>query len=152
MIKEKVCTFTGHRELIYGDLNIELLDKKIEELIKDGYTKFNCGMAKGFDLIAARRVLQFKKNYDIKLAAYIPCGGQEKSYTEEEKAEYYYILDNCDEVIVLSPVFYRGCMNVRDRQMVEHCDCVLSYLRTNKGGTYYTVKEAQKRNLNIIEI
>lgn len=149
---EKVCTFTGHRDLIYGDLNIELLDKTIQDLINEGYTTFNVGMAKGFDLVAARRVLNLKSKYDIKLIAYIPCSGQEKSYSEEDKKEYNNILDNCDDVIVLAPRFYRGCMNVRDRKMLELSSAVICYLRKESGGTYYTVKEAQKKNLKIFNI
>ena len=147
----KVCAFTGHR--VMKDLDINLLDRVIENLIKGGCKRFLCGMARGFDLTAAESVLQLKKTYpDIELIACVPCEGQSDDYTSSDKARYLRILENCKEVIVLSDEYYKGCMMVRNRFMVDNCDVVISYLRRKFGGTYYTIKYAESSEKKVISL
>ena len=145
------CTFTGHR--VIKDLDFQLLDRVIENLIKNGCRRFLCGMAKGFDLSAAESVIAFMGNYSgIELVACIPCEGQSDAFSATDKARYARILENCTEVITLSKEYYSGCMHFRDRYMVENSDTVLCYLRRKSGGTYYTVNYAKKLDKKIIEL
>lgn len=147
----KNCCFTGHRVL--RDLDAALLDRVIADLIKSGCKRFYCGMAKGFDLAAAETVIALKKSYPgVELVACIPCGSQSLSYSASDKRRYNRILDFCSETITLSCDYYKGCMHVRDRFMVDNSDIVLSYLREKRGGTYYTVSYAEKKGLKIISL
>ena len=142
---KKTCAFTGHRE-VKDDLDIGLLTKTVKEFIEDGYDTFLSGMAMGFDLIAASVVLDLKKDYPhIKLIACVPCSEQERYFSAAEKKKYNYIIEKCDEVKTLSSHFYRGCMQARDRFMVDNCSLVIAYRRTNTGGTHYTVKYAAEQ-------
>lgn len=147
----KSCAFTGHR-IVGTDLDKNLLKRVIENLIKRGTETFYCGMAKGFDLIAAECVLGFKKNCDVKLIACVPYEGQSDSFTEKDKKTYEYILRNCDCVKVFSSYYYNGCMQQRDRYMVDNSDVVVCFLRENRGGTFYTVKYAKKKDIPLIEL
>ena len=151
-MNSKVCAFTGHRNLNSGGFDINLLDRVILDLIKTGTEKFICGMALGFDLTAAQIVYAYKRVYDIKLVACIPCANQTDTFSEKSKRLYDYILGKCDEVITLAPEYYSGCMQARDRYMVDNSDLLVCYLRKNFGGTYYTVNYAKKQGKKIIEL
>ena len=61
-LQVKSCAFTGHRE-VENDLDVKRLNQEIEALIKRGVDTFYNGMARGFDLIAAKEVLKLKKKY-----------------------------------------------------------------------------------------
>lgn len=148
----EVCAFTGHRALS-GDFDILVLDRVIERLIKLGVKRFLCGCAMGFDIIAAERVLIKREEFkDIELCACIPYPGQSKSFPLNYKERYEKILSACDEKIVLSENYYRGCMHVRDRFMVDNADVLVCYLRKKQGGTYYTFKYAESKDIKIIEL
>lgn len=146
----EVCTFTGHR--ILRDLDFSLLDRVIKNLIKGGCRKFLCGMAVGFDLAAAESVLQLSKVYGGELVACVPCADQNKVFSVADRTRYERILGRCSEVIYLAERYYKGCMHVRDRFMVDNSDAVVCYLRERRGGTFYTVEYARKQGKMIIEI
>ena len=142
------CVFTGHRELgeEFTSKTEKTLKAEIERLINLGVTHFYCGMAMGFDLLAAEKVLSWKKKYpSVKLIACLPCEEQEKYFSLKDKKRYAKILKNSDEVLLLSNVYYKGCMLARDRYMADRADCMIAYCRKQTGGTAYTVKYFQKK-------
>ena len=138
------CIFTGHRELD-ADFSVRKLKKAIEDVIKNGAIYFYNGMAKGFDLIAAEEVIKLKKKYpQIQLIACVPCHGQEKYFCEKDKKRYVSVIKKADESITLSPTYYTGCMQVRDRYMAERANVMIAYCKKKEGGAAYTVKIFQK--------
>ncbi len=144
------CAFSGHR---YGsDFSQTLLDRIILNLIKSGTQNFYCGMAQGFDLTAAESVISLKKDYPIKLFACIPCAEQSDSFSRADKIRYERILENCDGKIVLSPSYFKGCMHLRDRFLIDNCNVLVCFLRRKSGGTYYTVNYAKKCGVPVIEL
>ena len=144
------CVFTGHRELD-GDFSVENLRKTIENFIKKGVNTFYTGMAKGFDLIAAEIVLEFKKKYDVRLIACIPYYGQERGFTQEDKKRYACILKKCDEKVLISEFYYKGCLLQRNRYMADRSDCMIAYLKKKSGGTAYTVNYFKTHQAGAIE-
>ena len=59
--------------------------------------------------------------------------------------------DEADEWVELSDEFYKGCDNVRDQYMVDHCDVLLAIWDGNKsGGVWSTIRKAQKAGKKII--
>lgn len=147
----EICCFTGHREL--KDLDFSLLDRVIKNLIKGGCKRFLCGMAQGFDLAAAESVLALKRRFkEVELVACVPCVGQSEYYPAADRARYDRIKGECDEVIYLAAGYFNGCMQIRDRFMVDNSDTVICYMRQNSGGTYYTYKYAEKAGKKIIEV
>lgn len=109
-------------------------------------------MARGFDLIAAESVIEFKKDYEINLTACLPCANQSEKFSASVKSRYENVLSNCNKIITLSPAYYSGCMHERDRYMVDNSDIVVCFLRLNSGGTYYTVNYARRKGKKIIEL
>ena len=142
--KDISCALTGHRKLGEG-FDIAKLEKAVDDVVERGVYIFYCGMATGFDLIAAKVVLERKKNNNsIKLIACVPCPYQERYYPADEKKCYKEVLNSCDEVKLVSEKYFNGCMLVRDRFMVDNCETVLAYLDGRKeGGTAYTVRYAR---------
>jgi uncharacterized phage-like protein YoqJ len=141
---KKSCAFTGHRNL-GEDLSEKVLENAVKTAIKEGVETFYCGMAMGFDLLAAETVLLLKKDFPkIRLVACVPCYGQEKSFSKEDKTRYVEALKNADEQIILSERYYRGCMQVRDKYMAERADMLIAYCKKETGGAAYTVKIFQK--------
>ena len=140
----KACAFTGHREL-GEDFSARKLKKQIKQLMESGVTTFFNGVAVGFDLLSAEYVLELKKKFpDVKLIACVPCYGQEKNYSEQDKERYARIIKEADEVVTLAEYYFRGCMQKRDRYMVDNADLLICYCRKSTGGTAYTVRYFEK--------
>lgn len=154
MDKNRTCFFTGHRkipEFVQHLINDKLL-KTIDELYGKGYVNFICGGAVGFDTMAARAVLERKKELDIRLVLYLPCKDQDKSFSPEQKAEYQAILESADEVLVMYEHYVRGCMHARNRKMADDSSVCVAFCTEKTGGTAYTVNYADKKGVEIIMI
>lgn len=141
-----VCAFTGHRAL-GEDFSVARLEEEIFKAVENGISTFLCGMAVGFDLLAAEIVLTLKENNPlIKLIACIPCKEQDKYYSKEDKTRYYFSTLLADEKILLSERYYRGCMQARDDYMAKNADFMIAYCKKQEGGTAYTVRQFQKHH------
>ncbi|MBQ2774517.1 MAG: DUF1273 family protein [Clostridia bacterium] len=154
-MKDKVCCFTGHREVSEEEIvNIKQKTKKeVITLIENGVVYFCAGGARGFDTFAAEIVLELKKQYpNIKLILILPCVNQTMGWKEADKEKYNYIKNRADEVKILSQSYYSGCMHVRNRFMVDNSAYCICYFRKGRSGTSYTVNYAIKRKVNIIYI
>ncbi len=149
-----VCSFTGHREIEKEAL--EPLRKRTREvvdlLIARGVKEFITGGAVGFDLLCAEIILEAKKYAEVTLTLAIPCKGQEKYYSKENKETYKKVLDGADKVVTLSDFYHRGCMHVRNRYMVDKSDFLVSYCIKAEGGSYYTRSYAMENKKHIIDI
>lgn len=143
--KITTCAFTGHRELP-RDFSYTALKKQIAALIEEGVHTFYIGMARGFDLAAAKAVISLKKKYpQIRWVACIPFFGQEKNFCALDKKKYVKYLQQADEKQILSENYYKGCMHERDRYMADRADVLVAFLRHDTGGTAYTVRYFQKK-------
>ena len=138
------CAFTGHRELP-DDFSVNRLTELIRDLITEGVNTFYCGMAKGFDLLAAETVISLREEYShIRLILCIPFYGQEKSFSKADKARYADVCKNADEQTLLSEGYYKGCLLARNRYMAEKADALVACYRKETGGTAYTVRYFKK--------
>lgn len=146
------CSFSGHRKLNGTDFDGELLERVILDLIKTGTKVFYSGMALGFDMIAAECVIKYKNEYGVKLIACLPCRNQSERFGERNKERYENIIKECDEVVVLSEYYHKGCMFVRNRYLADNCDVLVCFLRNDRGGTSYTVRYAEEKGKNIIYV
>lgn len=142
------CALTGHRDLPDAFDKNALYDA-LEALIRRGCDRFLCGMARGFDLAALSCLADLKQRYRITLVACVPYAGQERGFSEREKREYRTLLEGCDECIVLSPHYRAGCLLARNRYMVDRADVLFAYCTRETGGAAYTVRYAQKQNVEV---
>lgn len=153
--KKITCCFTGHRSILTEEYNIVFKKtlKITECLIKQGYVFFQTGGALGFDTIAALSVLKLKKIYsDVKLVLVLPCFSQTRGWNDNNIVIYEKIKQKADKVIYTSEEYTKGCMQKRNRYLVDYSSACVCYLNHNKGGTFYTVNYARQNNLKIINI
>lgn len=148
-LPDGVCALTGHRVLA-ADFSYERLRVALRALVEGGTRTFLCGMALGFDLACADEVLALRPAFDVRLVACIPCADQSAHYPRARREQYERILADCDERVVLYDHYVDGCMFERNRYMVDRCDRLLAYLTAPRGGTYYTVRYAQKKGKQVL--
>lgn len=142
------CALTGHR-VLGENFSPAKLRRALESLLKDGTDIFYCGMAMGFDITAGEVLVRLRKKYPFRLVACIPCADQARHFPSAWRRRYGALLSACDERVVLLPAYEKGCMFARNRYMVDRADRVLAYLTAPQGGTYYTVRYAEKKGVPV---
>lgn len=153
-MKEYTCCFTGHRDCINNRKIRKKIISVIKELIIEKDVKYYCaGGAIGFDTIASLCVLKLKKKYPhIKLILILPCYEQDKYWSDKDKKVYNYIKKKADEIVYVSDKYTNGCMQKRNRYLVDKSKYCVGYCVKNRGGTYYTLNYAEKKEIEIIKI
>lgn len=142
----KSCSLTGHRDLP-ASFDRNALYDALEKLIGEGYDRFLCGMARGFDLLCLECLISLKQRYKISIEACIPYAGQERGFPPAEKRKYRELLPWCDEKTVLYPSYFRGCFLARDRYMVDHADLLFAYCVKKSGGAAFTIGYAGSKGI-----
>ena len=157
------CAFTGHRpgKLPWGEDESDLrcialkakLRAAVESAIHEGMEHFICGMAEGCDLYFAETVLALKSTYPhITLEAAIPCPSQADGWGEAQKSRYRAILARCDYETMVQQSYTPGCMQRRNRYMVDHASLLIAVNDGVRGGTRSTIEYAFKRGVNVLDI
>ena len=152
-MKNKTCCFSGHRDVDIEDIKLVKgrLYNEIEQLIKNGIIFYGSGGARGFDLLASEIVLKLKQKYPyVRLILVLPCLNQSLYWNEQGIEKYNRIKHNADKINVLSEKYYKGCMFLRNRHLVDNSSYIICYKRKNTGGTAYTVNYAEMKKLKII--
>jgi uncharacterized phage-like protein YoqJ len=146
---KKACFFTGHR--IMSAAEAVELDALVEQICLKLYkqnhvTHFICGGAIGFDTLAARVVLRLRKRYpSVKLHLYLPCTDQAKKWSLHDKEVWQEIYNAADErYFVLNDKYIPGCMQQRNRAMVDAAYFAVAFCKNKRSGTYSTVKLAHE--------
>lgn len=155
MKKNETCCFTGHRKLPkeqYAEIE-KVLEKRIIELIEKGVRYFGAGGALGFDTMAALIVLKLKERYPhIKLILVLPCRNQTKKWQQKDIDMYEYIKSKCDKYVYTSQYYYNGCMQKRNKHLVDNSGYCICYLTNENSGTAFTVNYAECKNLVVYNI
>lgn len=161
----KICCFTGHRpqKLPFGYdedhpdcLRLkEVLRDEILLKIQNGCTGFMTGMAMGADIWCAEIVLEFRKQFprkNITLTAVIPYKNQAASYPADYLKRHALLLQNADAAVLIGENYAPGCMQKRNRYMVDNAGCLIAVWGGAPGGTGETLRYARKKGLDIVLI
>ena len=155
-IKANSVAFSGHRTIAEDrkDETRKKLRGKIRLLYAMGITNFYCGMALGFDMLAAEEVISLKAELPkLKLIAVIPYDGQSERWSISEQDRYWGILDKADDTILLSRHYFKGCLLRRNDYMLSHsCGLIAYFDGKPKGGTFYTCRKAKAMSMDIINL
>ena len=154
-IKLRTACFTGHRTLPAEELS--KISKHLEDtliaLIEQGYCYFSAGGALGFDTLAAQVVLRLREHYpQIRLILVLPCRNQTRGWPQDSIDIYEDIKRRADKVIYTSENYFRGCMQKRNRHLVDSSSVCICYLTKSTGGTAYTVNYARRMGLRVINL
>ena len=147
------CCFTGHRDIppeILPALAAKL-DAMVLELIADGIRYFYAGGALCFDTLAAETVLRLRDQFpQLQLILALPCREQTRGWFAASVKRYESILRRANEVVYPSEHYTRGCMQRRNRFMVDHSAVCVAYCTRATGGSAYTLQYARKSGLRIL--
>ena len=149
-MKSKAACFTGHRTLPEENLPeiAERLENALIALIEQDYCYFSAGGALGFDTLAAQTVLRLRERYpQIRLILVLPCRSQTRGWSQADIDIYEEIKRRADKVTYTSENYFRGCMQKRNRHLVDNSSICICYLTKPTGGTAYTVNYARRCSL-----
>ncbi len=156
------CCFTGLRpqKLIFKEnseqynIIMSKCEKYIIQLInRYDVTNFISGMALGWDIWCAEKVLKIKEKYPkISLECALPCKGQNKYWNESDKIRYAEILGKADSVVYSQEKYTYDCMMKRNMYMIDKSLYVFALWNRQSGGTANTIKYALEKERRIIII
>ena len=107
-------------------------------------------MAEGCDLYFAEEVLKLQiLHNDVELRAAVPCPEQASSWSAAQKRRYEEILSQCSDVNILQPSYTRGCMQRRNKYMVDRSSTLLACYNGLPGGTMNTIVYADREGLEV---
>lgn len=134
----------------------EYLYREYESLIKMGYRYFLTGGAEGSDLTAAEVILElrrkYKGKYRISHEICLPCYNHNKNWSDENKARFEEVAKKSIITYVNECEYFNGCMQARNRFMVDTSSVLVCVYDGQSGGTKYTVEYAESRKKKIINI
>lgn len=148
---KKSCFFTGHRIIAANDRNLVIAKTNqlcIDLIERHGVTNFICGGALGYDTLAARTVLSLKKEYPhIKLHLFLPCRDQTAKWNKHDCEVWQNILEMSDSHrYIYDGDYIKGCMQLRNRAMVDSAMFGIAYCKRKYGGSYSTIQLAQSKH------
>lgn len=145
-------SFTGHRHLSeHTDFLVLKLKNEIIRAYRTGKRFFKTGGAVGFDTLAAEVVLQLREHLpELALMVIVPFEGQDIYFSPASKVRYRRILDQADEVVVLSATYFQHCYLRRNAYMVNHASRLIAYYDgVGTGGTSFTVRLAESKQIPV---
>ncbi len=152
----KTVCFTGHRALPRARLQElqDCLSQQIVRLAKEGKTDFLAGGAVGFDMLASVCVLNLQHQFPLlRLFLILPCNNHTMAWKAWDLDLFSRICKRADGIhYVTNEPYQSGCMQMRNRFLVDHAGVCVAYQTAPRGGTAFTVSYAQKKGLPIINI
>lgn len=161
--KEKTCFFAGHRPYKFTyepeeeQAFLTTLENNITTTIRDIFEKgcdtFLCGGTIGFDIMCAETVIELKKEFpQVRLGCMLPFENHHLEFPSEWQTRFLKILDACDFIDYISPVYVTGCYYDRNHKMIDNSNYLITYFDGKGGGTARVVAAAQSSKLNIINL
>ncbi|MDR2530359.1 MAG: DUF1273 domain-containing protein [Oscillospiraceae bacterium] len=148
--------FSGHRDIPAERIPKlrESLEKQILYLSEKGVTTFLAGGARGFDALASAAVIHLRaSNPALKLILVLPCPKQDAKWSELDRELHAEIKRKADGIITLFDEYVEGCMQARNRYMVDNSIVCVAYLtRKAGGGTYHTVRYCKRQGVLVVEL
>ena len=160
---EHTCCFTGHRPggLPWGDdeaspaclrLKAALL-AGIQALADRGVKRFISGMALGVDTYAAEAVIEARRRgREVSLVAAVPFRGQSARWSAAQRRRYDALLAQADAAIVLNKRYVTGCLQQRNRYMVEQSGYVLAVLAAGRSASRDTAELAASLGRRVVVV
>ncbi len=164
IVKEKTIAFTGNRSLTSRNGNQGTALKMIicdhlyamleREYLENGINTMLCGMALGFDTIAALVTVQLKRKYkDIRFIAVVPFAGQEAKFSDKDIKVYQHLLVEADEIITISDTFSNQAYHDRNDFLIEHASKMYAYHNGKpRSGTGSTIRKAHKQGVEVVNL
>ena len=146
---DNACFFTGHRIIptVHREILVNDIRHAAEKLITEhNVTNFIAGGACGFDTLASMQIISLRNRFeDIRLHLYLPCFDQYKNWSKNDRDAWRSIAENADEIEYITEGSYvTGCMQKRNKAMVNDAAYGIVYLTRGRSGTQQTVTYASE--------
>ena len=149
--RSHTAAFTGHRT--YRGEAAQALAALLGDLHAEGYRRFLCGMALGFDMAAAEAVLALRAAHpEVRLVCVVPFAGQDRRFPAVEQERYRRILEAADETVVLRDDYRPDCYARRNDCLTDGASAVVAWYDGSSGGTHYTVRRARRLGLRVLNL
>ena len=163
MEQANTCCFTGHRPgklpWRYNEEDLRCVSLKariadaVEAAYQEGFRHFLCGMALGCDLYFCECVLRLRQMHpDVTVEAAIPCPSQAEGWPAEQRLRWQRLVAACDYETMVQQQYSPGCMQRRNRYMVDHASLLIAVHDGLPGGTRRTIEYALRRGIGIVDI
>ena len=149
------CCFTGHRNLpIHQEEEIwQRVCTRLYPLLERGVRYFGVGGAIGFDTLVAEKLLNLRKTYpQIRVILVQPFQGYQSRWTPAQQARAAAVENRADKVVICCQTPSREAFLARDRHLVDGSAYCIGYCTRSTGGTAYTLRYAQKQELQVWNI
>lgn len=153
--KSRSVCFTGHRNIPRAQYSevASVIEEKVRILYRHGYERFYAGGARGFDMIASIAVLNLRRELPrLKLILALPCHDHDVAWDRVERRTMSNIKSAAAEVVYVSDEYYPGCMQRRNRYMVDLSSICIAYMLRPRGGTANTVSYAKKTGCHVLNV
>ncbi len=149
--------FTGHRSISNTPYLQKHLLEQIENCVQGDAIVFYAGGAFGWDLLCEQCVLQLQKIYpQIRLHLILPCPPEIQTaiWTQQQKEIFQLILQEANDIEVVSECYTKNCMRERNERLVALSDACICYYNEKRfrSGTGQTVRLAQKKGIPIVNL
>lgn len=147
--KIKRNTLDMHREMM---LRSALWDE-LEKLIYEDYSCFLCGIKEGLEIDMASHLAYLKKvEYQhISLEIVLSRKADTQNWDGDYYSKYVDAKSECDKTTVISPVYCKKAMEMRNRYMIDQSDLVLVIWNgIKKGDIWNAIQYAQSKGKNIL--
>ena len=151
----KTCAFTGHRDIPRAQLGqlTAHLDASLIAFYGMGCRAFYAGGARGFDTLAAERVMLFRKTHpDVTLHLILPCRDQMRLWSPSDAARAGAVLAAADSVQYLQKDYGPGVMAARNRALIAAADACLAYVTRPSSGSAQTLRFAEQKGIPTINL
>ena len=144
--------FTGHRS--YAGEADEELHRVVEQLYEQGFRRFLCGMAWGWDLAAGRVVMQLKKVHpDVELVAVVPYRGFCNLFHGTDEELYKSVAGAADSIEIVCENGSDMSYMLRNNFLVDNASVVVAWWNGKpRSGTAYTVGRARKSRVEVVNL
>lgn len=153
MLNIYTVAFFGHRRIDTPTDVINMLKKEIRKIIdREEYTEFIVGRNGEFDICASSAVTDVQKNYrddNNALVLILPYPTAEYLKNEKYFCDYY---SDIEISYAASSVHPKAAMKIRNKEMVDRSDPIISYIEKEQGGAYDAVKYAMRQNKPVINL
>ena len=110
-------------------------------------------LSQGCDLYFCELALALRQRHgDVSVEAAIPCPTQADGWPRTQQERYRRLVAACDYETLVQSSYSPGCMQRRNRYMVDHAALLLAVHNGQPGGTRRTMEYAMRRGLQIVDI
>lgn len=152
-LRQHRCCFTGHRpeKLYTSEYCIQRkLEQEIRSSVKEGFTVFISGMARGVDIWAAEIVLKLRREgLFVRLICASPFPGFETGWSYDWQMRYRSVMAQADLTRFICPSYSKDCFSIRNRWMVNHSSRIIAVYNGVPGGAKNTIEYARQCSLDI---